>query len=92
MKHDGRKKSMIAVAIGRFCRYSEFMADMETTLKRAVKESPLSYRGLARQAGISQASISLFMIGTRSLTLGNASKLAKALGLELKPAKRSRGK
>ena len=64
---------------------------MVTILLEAIEESPLSYRALAREADINVASLSLFVTGKRSLTLGSASKLAEALGLELRPSKK-RGK
>ena len=64
---------------------------MASILLKAVKQSPLSYRALAREAKVSSASVSLFVTGRRTLTLVNASKLAKVLGLHLTPIK-ERGK
>lgn len=63
------------------------MKDIETVLLEAIEKSLLSYRALAKEADISAASLNLFVNRKRSLTLGVASKLAKALKLELRPIK-----
>lgn len=43
---------------------------------------------IAKISGLSEAQLSYFVNGKRSLTLPAAAKLAKALGLELKPTKK----
>ena len=56
---------------------------MEKQLKRALLSSKLSRYQIAREAGLSEAQLSYFVNGKRSLTLPAAAKLAKVLGLEL---------
>ena len=68
------------------------MKDLETQLKDAIKRSGLSQYQLARLSGVNQAQISYFLSGQRNLTLSSASKLAKVLGLELKPKARKKRK
>jgi plasmid maintenance system antidote protein VapI len=63
---------------------------LEDQLKRAVLEAPVSRYRLARISGLSEAQLSYFVNGKRSLTLPAAARLAGALGLELRP-KRKRG-
>lgn len=62
--------------------------DIEQRLKRAVLESDLSRYQIARISGVSEAQLSFFVNGKRTLTLPVAAKLAEALGLELRPKKR----
>ena len=57
--------------------------DMEKQLKRALISSALSRYEIAKRSGLSEAQLSYFVNGKRSLTLPAASKLAKVLGLEL---------
>jgi transcriptional regulator with XRE-family HTH domain len=59
--------------------------DIEQRLKRAVLGSGLSRYRLAKLSGLSEAQLSYFVNGKRSLTLPAAAKLATALGLELRP-------
>jgi len=61
--------------------------NIERQLKRAVLDSGLSRYRLAKLSGLSQAQLSYFVNGKRSLTLPAAAKLAEALGLELRPKK-----
>jgi transcriptional regulator with XRE-family HTH domain len=61
--------------------------DIEQRLKRAVLESGLSRYRIAEISGISEAQLSYFVNGKRSLTLPTAAKLAEVLGLELRPKK-----
>jgi transcriptional regulator with XRE-family HTH domain len=59
--------------------------ELEKTLRRAIKESGLSYYRLAIDCDISAGSISRFMADTNSLRLDIAGRLCERLGLELKP-------
>jgi transcriptional regulator with XRE-family HTH domain len=52
-------------------------------LQRAIKESGLSLNQLGKQAGVSQAQLSRFVRGERTLTLPAAAKLCLFLGLRL---------
>lgn len=65
--------------------------DLEQRLKRAVLESAMSRYRIAQVSGLSEAQLSYFANGKRSLTLPAAAKLAEALGLELRPKKNVRG-
>jgi plasmid maintenance system antidote protein VapI len=60
--------------------------DMAAEIKRAIRASGLSGHGLARLAGVPQPVISLFLAGKRSIIIDTASRLAGALGLELRAA------
>ncbi|MFC1782724.1 helix-turn-helix domain-containing protein [Planctomycetota bacterium] len=59
--------------------------DLETVLKDALKNSGLSTYKLEEKTGVAQAVIYRFISGKRSITLPTASKIAEALGLELRP-------
>lgn len=61
--------------------------DIEQQLKRAVLDSGLSRYRIAKLSGLSEAQLSYWVNGKRSLTLPAAAKLATALGLELRPKK-----
>jgi plasmid maintenance system antidote protein VapI len=61
--------------------------DIEKQLKRALIESKISRYRIAEKAKLSESQLSYFVNGKRSLTLPAAAKLAKVLGLELKPIK-----
>jgi plasmid maintenance system antidote protein VapI len=55
----------------------------ETKLREALLESEMSYTEIANLAGITNASLSYFVNGKRSLSLSAASRLADCLGFEL---------
>jgi plasmid maintenance system antidote protein VapI len=65
--------------------------EVEQQLRNAVIQSKLSSRELMKLSGVNHAIISRFLNGQRTITLPVASKLAKALGLELKPTKDEAG-
>jgi transcriptional regulator with XRE-family HTH domain len=52
-------------------------------LKDAIRESGLSLTELAKQGGVSQAQLSRFMLGQRTLTLRSAAKVFDVLKLEV---------
>lgn len=62
--------------------------NIEQRLRRAVLESGLSRYQIAKISGVSEAQLSFFVNGKRSLTLPVAARLAEVLGLELRPIKR----
>jgi transcriptional regulator with XRE-family HTH domain len=64
------------------------MADMPLSgaLRRAIRDSGLSYLKLEQETGVHRASVSRFVAGDRSLRLDVADKLAAYLGLTLAPA------
>ena len=64
------------------------VTDIEDALRRAVRQDERSRYELARLSGVSQAQLSLFVNRKRTLTLNTAAKLAKVLGLELRPTKK----
>ena len=57
--------------------------DIEEQLKRTLIESEMSRYRIAKLSGLSEAQLSYFVNGKRSLTLPAAAKLAKILGFEL---------
>jgi transcriptional regulator with XRE-family HTH domain len=64
--------------------------DIEQKLLDAIKNSLMTRYKISRLSGISQAALSLFINGKRTLTLTSAAKVAEVLGLELKPKKKAR--
>lgn len=65
------------------------MQDFAATLRRAITASGKTQLALAEESGVAQTKISRLMAG-HQVDLANASKLATALGLELRPAHRRR--
>jgi plasmid maintenance system antidote protein VapI len=59
------------------------MKDVEQVLRRAIDKSALDAAELARRAGLTKGSLSLFINHKRGLTLRSVNRLAAALGLEL---------
>ncbi len=57
--------------------------NLETQLRQAILEAPMSCNQLAIRSGVSRGVISRFVNGSRSLTLVTAGKLAAVLGLSL---------
>lgn len=66
------------------------VADIERQLKQALIDSDMTRAEIARQSKLSEAQLSYFVNGKRSLTLPAAAELARVFGLELRPIKRSR--
>jgi transcriptional regulator with XRE-family HTH domain len=58
--------------------------DIEKKLLNAIRDSKMSRAEISRLSGTSEAALSLFVNGKRTLTLTSAAKIAKTLGLELK--------
>ncbi|MHA2043534.1 MAG: helix-turn-helix domain-containing protein [Planctomycetota bacterium] len=69
-----------------------YMKDIERQLKQAMIDSGMTRAEIVRKSKnqLSEAQLSYFVNGKRSLTLPAAAKLAKVLGLELIPKKRKR--
>jgi antitoxin component HigA of HigAB toxin-antitoxin module len=63
--------------------YNRGMKDVEQVLRRAIDKSGLDGAELARRAGLTKGSLSLFINHKRGLTLRSVNKLAAVLGLEL---------
>lgn len=57
--------------------------DLADQLRRALAASGLSMSRLGREAGVSQAQLSRFLRGERTLTLATAARLCAYLGLRL---------
>lgn len=66
-------------------RCSRLRCTLSDALRAAIAADPRSGRELGAAAGVPQPSISRFLTGERDLSLASASKLAAALGLELRP-------
>ncbi len=64
--------------------------DIEMQLREAILSSGMSCYEIAKRAGVTNSQLSLFLSGQRSLTLTSAAKIARVLGLELRPAKKGR--
>jgi transcriptional regulator with XRE-family HTH domain len=72
------------------CSIIQGVKDIEKQLKQAIKKSKMSRYRIAKESGLTESQLSYFINGHRTLTLLAAAKLAKALGLELKPIKKGR--
>lgn len=72
----------------RRCIIYNMSKDIEMKLREAIIKSKMSRYRISQLSGVSEGQLSLFVNGKRSLTLPAAAKLAKVLGLELKPKKR----
>jgi transcriptional regulator with XRE-family HTH domain len=64
--------------------------DIEMQLREAILSSGMSCYEIAKRAGVTNSQLSLFLSGQRSLTLTSAAKIARVLGLELRPVKKGR--
>jgi plasmid maintenance system antidote protein VapI len=64
---------------------------LSDVLRRAIRESGLTFQALAEAARVERGSVSRFVRGERSLRLDMADRLAEYLGLELRP-KRKKGR
>ena len=62
--------------------------DIEMQLREAIVTSEMSCYEIAKRAGVTNSQLSLFLSGQRSLTLTSAAKIARVLGLELRPVRR----
>ena len=65
-------------------------SDIETQLRQALSESPLSLNQLSARCGIDVGILSRFLRAERTMTLPTAARLAKVLGLELRAMKRQK--
>ena len=64
--------------------------DIEMQLRDAILGSEMSRYEIAKQAGVTDSQLSLFVNGQRSLTLTSAAKIAHVLDLELAKKERKR--
>lgn len=60
-------------------------SDIESQLRKAIIESPMSRYKIAGKSKVGEAQLSLFVNHKRTLTLASAAKVADVLGLELMP-------
>jgi transcriptional regulator with XRE-family HTH domain len=61
---------------------------MTATLRKAIADSGMSFKGLERETGITRQSLMKFAAGETSLRLDIADRLAAYFALELTPTKR----
>jgi len=64
--------------------------NIEMQLREAIVKSGMSRYELSKQSGVTNSQLSLFVNRERSLTLTSAAKVARVLGLELRPAEDER--
>ena len=64
--------------------------DIEEQLRQAIINSGMTRYRLSKLTGVDDAVLCNFVNYKRSLTMTTAAKLAKALGLELRPKKKGR--
>ena len=67
-------------------------ADIEEQLRQAILNSGMSRYRLSQLSGVANPVLSHFVNKHRSLTLTTAAKLAKTLGLSLRPEKKKKGR
>jgi hypothetical protein len=65
--------------------------NMPDVIREAIRRDGRSLYRLEIDSGVAAAVLSRFMRGERDLNLRTADRLCKALGLELRPARRRRG-
>ena len=63
---------------------------IEKPLRKAIKESGLSAREIARKTGVDATLIGRFLRSERTMTLPTAERLSKFLGMELVKSKKKR--
>lgn len=80
------KKSILTFVKQIVCVIIVYMKDIEKQLKQVMIDSGMTRAEIVRKSKnqLSEAQLSYFVNGKRSLTLPAAAKLAKVLGLELK--------
>ena len=66
--------------------------DIERQLLDAAKRSGLSMAELCRKSKVPYSAIHGFLVNNRRISLRSAAKLARALGLELRPVRRKKKK
>ncbi len=66
------------------------MVDLGQQLRVAMRQSGLTRKQIADQAGVSYSVIHCFAGGTRTMTLDTASRVADLLSVELRPKRKSR--
>jgi len=66
--------------------------DLAAQLKRAIADSRLSMLKVAERSGLRYQTVHRFLTADRDIALSSASKLAGLLGLELRPARRTKRK
>jgi plasmid maintenance system antidote protein VapI len=65
-------------------------SDIESQLKQAILESGMTRYRLSKITGVPASVLCTFVNGKRSITIGTAAKIAKALELELIGRKKGR--
>ncbi len=65
-------------------------SNIEDQLRQAILDAPMSCSQLSKLSGVSRGVISHFVNRNRSVTMETAAKLARVLGLELKPTNRAK--
>ena len=61
--------------------------DIEAELRRAIVDCGMTRAELSRRSGVAEAVLSFFVNRKRTLTMKTGAKIARALGLELRPVK-----
>jgi plasmid maintenance system antidote protein VapI len=73
-----------------WCIITGMSKDIEKKLCEEIVNSEMSRYKISKLSGVSEAQLSLFVNGKRTLTLPAAAKLAKVLGLELRSREKGR--
>ena len=65
---------------------------LESQLRQAILQADMSRNKLSQISGVDPAQLCYFVQGKRSLTLRSAERIAEALGLELRPTRKKKGR
>ncbi len=64
--------------------------NIESQLREAIANAPMSLSELAGRCNVDKGTLSRFVRGERTMTLTTAARVATILGLEVRPARRSK--
>ena len=67
-------------------------SEWESILRQAIAKSGLTNYELSKLSGVSEAQLSRFMNGKRTLTIPTAEKIAEHIGVEIKKREVKNGK
>ena len=68
----------------------EEIPNVEERLRQAILDSDMSRYRISQLSGVADSQLCFFVNGKRTLTLMSAAKVAKILGLDLKPVRKGK--
>jgi len=64
--------------------------NIEERLRQAILDSDMSRYRISQLSGVADSQLCFFVNGKRTMTLTSAAKVAKVLGLDLKPVRKGK--